>query len=165
MKQDSGTTELEGLKIRRKYHRGNLTKTFSKFQSTIDSGEETSTILGAHYAVKIEIWLTTGNWSKIQKLSPVESIEEELSSFSAYEENYEATLAFVEHLKFGEAQHPHLNSTFTTKMESEPREVKLQSLTLPKFSGKEGCKIDSLNSWSFLRSSPKDTQILQKPFC
>ena len=75
-------------------------------------------------------------------MSPVESIEEELSSFSAYEENYEATLAFVEHLKFGEAQHSHLNSTFTTKMESEQREVKLQSLTLPKFSGKEGCKID-----------------------
>ena len=53
MKHDPGTTELEGLKIRRKYHRGSLTKAISKFQGAIDSGEETSTILGAHCAVKL----------------------------------------------------------------------------------------------------------------
>ena len=38
MKQNPGTTELEGHKIRRKYHRGSLTKAISKFQSAIDSG-------------------------------------------------------------------------------------------------------------------------------
>ena len=141
-KQNHDSTELEGLKIRRKYHRGSLTKSISKFQSAIDSGEETSTILGAHCAVKLRYDSLREIEERIQKLSPVEVIEEELSSFSAYEENYEATLAFVEHLKFGEAQHSHINSTFTPKVESEQREVKLQSLTLPKFSGKEGCKVD-----------------------
>ena len=52
IKQNHSSTELEGLKIRRKYHRGKLTKAISQFQSAIDSGEETSTILGAHCAVK-----------------------------------------------------------------------------------------------------------------
>ena len=31
MKQNHDSTELEGLKIRRKYHRGSLTKAISKF--------------------------------------------------------------------------------------------------------------------------------------
>ena len=53
MKYDPGTTELEGLKILRKYHRGNLTKAISKFQNAIEFGEETSTILGAYCAVKL----------------------------------------------------------------------------------------------------------------
>ena len=115
-------------------------------------GEETSTILGAHCALKLRYDSLREIEERIQKLPPVEAIEEELSSFSAYEENYEATLVFVEHLKFGEAQHSHMNSTFTPKVESEQREVKLQSLTLPKSRARKVVKLIFSNLWSFLRS-------------
>ena len=67
MKYDPGTTELEGLKIRRKYHRGNLTKAISRFQNAIESGEETYTILWAHCAVKLRYESLREIEEKIQK--------------------------------------------------------------------------------------------------
>ena len=136
------STTLESLKIRRRYYRGNLTKAITKFQSIVDAAGDAAEILGAHSSVRLrynDLWEIE---SKIQKLSPVESLEEEISSFSPYEDNYAETLEFVEQLKFNESQNTPLNSTYTTRTEMEQKEVKLQSLTLPKFTGKEDSKID-----------------------
>ena len=43
---------------------------------------------------------------------------------------------------FNESQSAPLSSTYTARAEIEQKEVKLQSLTLPKFTGKEDSKVD-----------------------
>lgn len=92
MKHDPSTTELEGLQIRRRYHRPNLTKLISKFHNAIESGEEASAILDAHCAVKLRYESLRAIEDKIQKLLPVEAIEEELASFGTFEDSYASTL-------------------------------------------------------------------------
>ena len=135
--------ELENLKVRRKYLRANLTKAITKFQLCIDNQEEYSAIFGAHSAVKLRFETLKEIESTIQRISPLDELEIEMQGFILYENNYTDTLQFLERLKH-EDQNSTVNtsSTSANTSESKLKEVKIQSLTLPKFTGKENSSID-----------------------
>ena len=75
---NASSSELDNLKIRRRYLRANLTKAITKFQACIEEEEDIGAIFGAHTTVKLRFEALNAVETKIQKLSPLNELEVEI---------------------------------------------------------------------------------------